>query len=211
MPTRAGARASGNLQEFHHHIERYVEGQSEGSTIADKHTETVNVVEKLTGMEFRQFTQSVLLAQGEFDAFLNGSSTERAKILEILTGTEIYSEISKKIAIHTESAKTERDKAKLERDSATPRDGLGSDEDIARSIAVTRTALSESEGEHDRLRSAVEWLKVIRGINGEIFGCLSAIDVQRKKIESFVAERERLEKGIRARDIFSVYIFTFIL
>ena len=55
-----------------------------------------DLVEELTGMDFQRFTRSMMLAQGGFDAFLKASPSERAPILEQITGTEIYSEISKK-------------------------------------------------------------------------------------------------------------------
>lgn len=54
---------------------------------------------ELTGMDFDRFTRAVVLAQGGFAAFLQASADERAPILEHITGTEIYSQIS--IAVHT--------------------------------------------------------------------------------------------------------------
>lgn len=51
-------------------------------------------IEEITGMDFQRFTRSMLLAQGGFDAFLKASPSERAPILEQMTGTEIYTKIS---------------------------------------------------------------------------------------------------------------------
>jgi exonuclease SbcC len=53
---------------------------------------------ELTGMDFDRFTRAVVLAQGGFAAFLQASPDERAPILEQITGTEIYSQIS--MAVH---------------------------------------------------------------------------------------------------------------
>lgn len=53
------------------------------------------LVEELTGLDFDRFTRSVLLAQGEFAAFLKANLDERSELLEKITGTSIYSEISK--------------------------------------------------------------------------------------------------------------------
>ena len=55
-------------------------------------------IEVLTGMDFRRFTRSMLLAQGEFAAFLQATPDERSPILEQITGSEIYSDIS--IRVH---------------------------------------------------------------------------------------------------------------
>ena len=51
-------------------------------------------IELATGMNFDRFTRSMLLAQGGFAAFLQAAPDERAPILEQITGTEIYSQIS---------------------------------------------------------------------------------------------------------------------
>ncbi|TGE25380.1 hypothetical protein E5K00_09380 [Hymenobacter aquaticus] len=52
-------------------------------------------VAELSGLEYRQFLRSVLLAQGEFTRFLKSSPGERAQLLEKITDTRKYSDISK--------------------------------------------------------------------------------------------------------------------
>ena len=49
------------------------------------------------GLTFEQFCRTTLLAQGDFTKFLRSDESEKSAILEKLTGTEIYSEISKRI------------------------------------------------------------------------------------------------------------------
>jgi exonuclease SbcC len=63
----------------------------------EKKMETLKEIERLIGLNFDQFTRSVLLAQGDFTAFLKADKDEKSSLLEKLTGTDIYSEISKKI------------------------------------------------------------------------------------------------------------------
>ncbi len=53
------------------------------------------LVEKITGLNFEQFRRSVMLAQGDFAAFLNADEKERSMLLERLTDTEIYTRLSK--------------------------------------------------------------------------------------------------------------------
>ncbi len=53
--------------------------------------------EQLIGLSYDQFCRSILLAQGEFDSFINASSGERAQILAKLTGTERFKEIGRRI------------------------------------------------------------------------------------------------------------------
>jgi len=58
-------------------------------------TETLKEIERLVGLNFEQFTRSVLLAQGDFTAFLKATKDDKSSLLEKLTGTYIYSEISR--------------------------------------------------------------------------------------------------------------------
>lgn len=51
-------------------------------------------IERRLGLSFDQFRRSVLLAQGDFAAFLDADPRERADLLERMTGTAIYGAIS---------------------------------------------------------------------------------------------------------------------
>jgi len=68
-----------------------------GDILATKSSEVLKQVVGLTGLDFSRFTKSMLLAQGGFAAFLNANAKERAELLEELTGTEIYCDISRHI------------------------------------------------------------------------------------------------------------------
>jgi len=79
-----------------------VNGGSEGYTdngtiIAEKLKEVKDKIAQITGLNFARFTKSMMLSQGEFAAFLNAPANDRAQLLEQLTGTEIYGEISKQV------------------------------------------------------------------------------------------------------------------
>ena len=103
---RAGMKANGNLQKANFRITRL----DENSDLGDLFSSAENVVasgtasnleketQKIIQLDYRQFCRSIMLAQGEFGAFLDSDGKERAAILEKLTGTERYREIGKKIA-----------------------------------------------------------------------------------------------------------------
>lgn len=65
--------------------------------IPGRKQETLNEIARLIGLNFDQFTRSVLLAQGDFTAFMKANKDEKSSLLEKLTGTHVYSEISKNI------------------------------------------------------------------------------------------------------------------
>src|SRR5690554_1935020 len=68
-----------------------------GTDIGGKKTELLPEIARLIGLNYEQFIRSVLLAQGDFTAFLKADKDQKASLLEKLTGTHIYSELSKKV------------------------------------------------------------------------------------------------------------------
>ncbi|MEM9595109.1 MAG: AAA family ATPase, partial [Acidobacteriota bacterium] len=100
---RARQEADGNLQASR---QRILDTAS-GEVLADQKRGVQELVHRHLGLTFGQFTGVILLAQGEFAKFLEASDAERSELLEKLTGTEIYSELSR--------AAFERHKALAER------------------------------------------------------------------------------------------------
>lgn len=67
-------------------------------------TELLTQLVVLIGLTYEQFTRTVLLAQNDFATFLKSRESAKAELLEKLTGTEIYSEISRSVFAHSKSA-----------------------------------------------------------------------------------------------------------
>ncbi len=58
--------------------------------VADRAAEVSKEVERLLGLDYDAFVRSVVLPQGEFDAFLKGDPAERRKILVALLNLDVY-------------------------------------------------------------------------------------------------------------------------
>lgn len=96
---RARGRANGRLQNEQRSLFRL----PDGNAVATGKTQVREAIEARTDLTFDQFRRTVLLAQGEFDAFLLAADNERAELLEKITGTEIYASISARVHEGTES------------------------------------------------------------------------------------------------------------
>ncbi len=87
---RAHKKPTGKLQQ----AKRRVSALPGGEVLAEKTEESGQLIEKLTGLDYERFLRSVMLAQGDFAAFLRAKPDERANLLEQVTGTEVYRLIS---------------------------------------------------------------------------------------------------------------------
>jgi len=72
--------------------------------LEDKISTVRHRIEALTGLDFKRFSRSIMLVQGEFSAFLNALDNERAEILDKIVGKDIFSEVLKAAVENAETA-----------------------------------------------------------------------------------------------------------
>ncbi len=78
----------------------------ENEQIADSKSVKDEIL-KLIKLDFNQFTKSVVLAQGEFDAFLRADSNEKMSVLERILDVREFEKISIKVFERTKALKEE--------------------------------------------------------------------------------------------------------
>ena len=163
---RARRRPQGRLQSQVMSLQDLDRGQLISDT---KKTDTLELIERRLGLDFDQFRRSALLAQGEFAAFLRADSGLRGQLLERMTGTQIYSEISRAAfeqqkrevaALNSLQGDVERHAVLLEGDrDALERDHRAAIEQLAaldRDIARTESACHWHQRAHDLTTSERE-------------------------------------------------------
>lgn len=97
LQKRARKNPEGNLQSPMHEIAPFTDDAANLPPLETQTRKTRKLVAEFTGMDFDRFTRAMLLAQGSFAAFLQANSDERSNLLEEITGTEIYGDISRKV------------------------------------------------------------------------------------------------------------------
>ncbi|MBQ7732764.1 MAG: AAA family ATPase, partial [Synergistaceae bacterium] len=191
-------KAGRKLQSAKHILS---EANENGRILADKLNETASLIQELTGMDFRRFTQAMMLEQGRFDAFLKANSTERSEILELITGTGIYSEISTRVYERCKAEHEKLEKLQLRLNEKKPNDPFGTDEEIQNELADNKKRLELIERKHKETQEAVLRLREIAKLRSELEQNQSEMETQNKRSESFTADRERLESGLRAQEL----------
>jgi exonuclease SbcC len=153
---RAYGRPNGTVQGANRTLH-----QVDGDTLIPiAHTKTTvqKAVDTQVGLSFEQFCRTVLLPQGEFDAFLLAERAERGALLEKLTGTEIYGRIS--TIVFNGTRKLRDDATALE----TRLTNLGllpteERESIEQAIAALKLEVETKTGEQQALQARITHLE----------------------------------------------------
>ncbi len=131
--------------------------------IADRVKEIRAEVDRILGLDYDGFTRSVVLPQGQFDAFLKGEPKERRKILVALLNLTVYERMQQLANQRSSAAKTEAEfiKRQLETDFATAtqdaldrkRSELETAEACARQAEAALAALADASAIAQQVRS----------------------------------------------------------
>lgn len=97
---------TGNLKPY----EMTLATLPDGTYLDLKNSDVPAANERIIGLNFEQFIRSILLSQGEFAKFLKSDEKERAKLLEDITGSQIYRTIGKAVY---EKAKEKREEIQV--------------------------------------------------------------------------------------------------
>lgn len=145
-------------------------------------------ITELTGMDFRSFTRSILLAQGDFAAFLNALDNERMAILEKIISADIYRDHKQEIT--GKLAKTEQDLVYLQQDLvAVPLIAPEALEACEHDLADFSEQTAEFQEEINRLTQQKADL-------GQVFSLKSQIDALESKLQQAITQRLGIQKQL---------------
>ena len=117
-------------------------------------------LDQVIGLDYNQFTRTVMLAQNSFANFIKAKDEEKAILLEKLTGTRIYSVIAEKINAFYKEAKTAKDELKNEVDAL--KGNCLTDEELEKRVGEAHqleTAYSSVEARLKALETHEKWCR----------------------------------------------------
>ncbi len=197
---KAYQKADGNLLDSKHEISDAVSGR----ILESKKRDVAARVEALTGMDFEQFTRSMLLAQGGFAAFLAAVPDQRSPILEQITGTGIYSEISKQVHDRKTAEQKELDVLMAQTEGIA----LLSDEEesvVQQELAGNQATEKKLGLKNDQLGKSILWLEGMGALKSELLAIDTESDGLSSELKAFETDRERLKKAQKAANLDSEY------
>lgn len=190
--SRARDKENGRLQNPRLALYNLDKAEEEQGTRSELQARIIDLI----GLTFEQFTRSVLLAQNDFSTFLKAEQGEKASLLEKLTGTELYSAISRQIFEKNARAKEAFDAVQLRIQSVE----LLTDEeesDLRLRLAATEKELQRQEkakAEQQTLQEAVRAAE--QSITARQVQQKEAADRLARATELLAIARREYEKGV---------------
>ena len=157
-------------------------------------------VEKICGMDFERFSRSVMLAQGDFATFLRATADERSPILEQITGTAIYTEISKLVHLRKASEEGTLKELRAESSGITLLDA-DAEQTLRDEMQNLEGGITEFKKQQSTLRAASQWLLDIAKEAALIEKTETEIAQHQQALENFLPEREKLQFAGLAHEI----------
>lgn len=195
---RAYNKADGNLQSIRTallHIERAAAPQNGIEELAHPfggtQTQVLARITEIVGLSFDQFIRSVLLAQGDFASFLKAADGQRSELLERLTGTELYKEISQSIFALNRSVQ----EALQQLDAQLQGVALLSEEEFGELKAELQEIQHKKvflEGEREAIAIQLQWIQNLLQYEQGVDAAMIALAQKEEALLQAQSQREEL-------------------
>jgi DNA repair protein SbcC/Rad50 len=198
---RSRQKARGDLQQPKHEI-----ADAANDTVLESRIRNVaSKVEQVTGMDFDRFTRSTLLAQGGFAAFLQASADKRSPILEQITGTEIYSQLS--IKVH-DLRLLEQNRLEELSQSHSHIDLLSPEDEKLLQKTITEKDIESVfvKTEIARLRIQLSWFDSIAKLEAEVKTYSEHLMALQKNQKKHATSLSALQPALAAKEIAPLYL-----
>mgnify|MGYP002522667428 CR=1 FL=1 len=144
-------------------------------------------VAELVGLTYDQFVRSVMLAQGQFNTFLTSEKSKQTEILEMLTGTEIYSKIADMVGKKKNAARADEERAAELYN--TLKNNILPDEELV----ALNAELTKNEAELKTTQQAAANIEKLERLNGEIADLNTQLTQHQSSYNQTIEEKGKLQ------------------
>ncbi len=201
---RARGKADGNLQSAQHEIARFNSKNGQWELIACPVKDVPGKIAEITGMTSDQFNRSMLLAQGNFAAFMRSPKAFRAQALEQITGTGIYSRISQRVQQKYAQKASDLALAENRLEAATSLSQEEIDQKKTHRVELDQARGKTSE-ELDAIEALLKWANAVKDLTDEEEAARAALEANTKARENLQSEKPRLERAQKAASLEGLY------
>ncbi|MDR2563171.1 MAG: AAA family ATPase [Prevotellaceae bacterium] len=152
---------------------------ADDTIVADQINACNSAIVRILGLTFEQFTKVILLAQGSFAAFLQANKDDKGDLLEQITGTEIYGEISRTVF--------ERNKMEIQRLELIDREleaiSVLADEEVQ----ILRDEIAALGSQKEQITKELEAISASQNLLRELSSLNKQIEGARAKLPELIA------------------------
>jgi len=153
--------------------------------LATQKRKVIEVIQSVTQLDYNQFLRSVMLAQGEFASFLTAKGPDKGKLLEQITGEDIY----KKIGFGVSDRKIKEEKLLNDlqntinsKDTITEEGRL----ELEQFKLTNTTLIKVTENKLKGIQTIVDWYKKRNELNSKEL----KVNNQTVKLKEFIASHK---------------------
>ncbi|MDG1227974.1 MAG: AAA family ATPase, partial [Polaribacter sp.] len=171
---------------------------SSGKILADQKRNLLVEVVKVTQLNYTQFLRSVMLAQGEFASFLIAKGPEKGRLLEQITGEQIYKKIGQGILDRKsrEDAKLKEIQSKINADDVLSEERKT---ELTTKNKELDTKIIATEKEIDKINLIINWYQKFQELTKESESLNTKYDELDLFIEKHHVEIELLHLNEKAK------------
>lgn len=197
---RARQKAEGRLQPTEMQLQQLHQDGSAGRILGDhRKTETLRLIQDKLGLDFEQFTRAVLLAQNDFSAFLKASDDDRAELLQTLTGTRTFTQLSIRAY---QRAKAEQTKLSALTQQLAQQQPLSAEDRSALETKrhTQQQALQQAEQMVATRQAQARWFAEDARLQQQHASALAAVDAARAQQQAAAPRQARMQQldGVQA-------------
>ncbi|MBB6478773.1 AAA family ATPase [Spirochaeta isovalerica] len=203
---KSRGKADGKLQSARMSIVKITEGHE--TVLEDKKSLVPQEVAAITGLDYDQFTRSIMLAQGNFESFLKAGVNERAELLEKMTGTELYTRLSIE-AFNLAKEKEENLYRLQEKTGDTEILPADEREELEQSLEILKTKRQEQTEFREKLQAARNWQEQDVVLKHRIDNCKYELqealikEEESRELEDIYARKSLIEKNMPLYDTYT--------
>ncbi len=156
-----------------------------GEAIQEKEKDVISRNEQIIGLSYGQFIRAVILPQGEFANFLKADSDERIRILEKITGGEIFRTLGAMASSITRDKKILLDQKKTEIDSI---ELLTQEQETE-----IRREIVQNQNRAEELKKSLNNLREKQALKQQIADLEREIRKQQAQIKEVIEQKQAME------------------
>lgn len=149
--------------------------------------------QQIIGLDYEQFTRTIMLAQNSFANFIKCDAKEKARLLERLTGTEIYTRIAIRIKAHYDEAKKRLDNFRI-LTQAEAQNRLSDEvrEQCQQQVKQSQSLIQEQEEKVKKVEKHIEWHRQLNAIRQAFQTTQTALSQKQQEWEAHTTDEQNL-------------------